>query len=64
MLPKVSGPKYKNKKSCNIFDIGCTSFFPTKSLGCFGDGGALFTNNRLLAKKFLQIRQHGQKILF
>ena len=55
------GAKYKNKKSCNIFDIGCTSFFPTKSLGCFGDGGALFTNNKILAYKFFQIRQHGQK---
>ena len=55
------GARYKNKKSCNIFDIGCTSFFPTKSLGCFGDGGALFTNNKILAKKFFQIRQHGQK---
>ena len=55
------GAKYKNKKSCNIFNIGCTSFFPTKLLGGFGDGGALFTNNKVLAKKFLQIRQHGQK---
>ena len=36
-------------------------FFPTKLLGGFGDGGVLFTNNKVLAKKFLQIRQHGQK---
>ena len=50
MRPKVSGLNIKIKKAA-IFDIGCTSFFPTKSLGCFGDGGALFTNNRLLAKK-------------
>jgi len=55
------GSEYKSFKSCNIFDVGCTSFFPTKSLGCFGDGGAIFTNNKKLYMKFKQIRQHGQK---
>ncbi len=55
------GAMYKNQKSCGIFDIGCTSFFPTKSLGCFGDGGAIFTKEKKLYEKFKQIRQHGQK---
>ena len=55
------GSKYKNQKSCSIFNIGCTSFFPTKSLGCFGDGGSIFTNNKKIYLKAKQIRQHGQK---
>lgn len=44
-----------------IGDIGCTSFFPAKNLGCYGDGGALFTNNDLLAKKIRMIANHGQE---
>jgi UDP-2-acetamido-2-deoxy-ribo-hexuluronate aminotransferase len=40
-----------NKKSCSVGDIGCTSFFPSKPLGCFGDGGMCFTDNDELAKK-------------
>ena len=55
------GAGFKNKKSCNIFDIGCTSFFPTKTLGCFGDGGAIFTNKKLIAKNCNFLRKHGQK---
>ena len=55
------GSSYRNLKSGNLFDIGCTSFFPTKSLGCFGDGGAIFTNKKNLFSRFIQIRQHGQK---
>ena len=39
------GAKYKNKKSCSLGDISCTSFFPSKPLGCYGDGGACFTND-------------------
>ena len=42
--------KFENKYSCSLFDIGCTSFFPTKPLGCFGDGGAIFTNNKKIYK--------------
>lgn len=55
------GAQYKNRKSCNLSLIGCTSFFPTKPLGCYGDGGAVFTSDEDLAKKIRQIAQHGQK---
>ena len=47
------------KQSGTIGTIGCTSFFPSKNLGCFGDGGALFTNDDLLAKKLRAITNHG-----
>ncbi len=54
------GAEYKGKKSCNLSEIGCTSFFPSKPLGCYGDGGAIFTNNQLLAEKMISMRAHGQ----
>jgi UDP-2-acetamido-2-deoxy-ribo-hexuluronate aminotransferase len=54
------GATYKGKKSCNMSTIGSTSFFPSKPLGCYGDGGALFTNDDELAEKFRWIRVHGQ----
>jgi UDP-2-acetamido-2-deoxy-ribo-hexuluronate aminotransferase len=54
------GATYKGKKSCNLSTIGCTSFFPSKPLGCYGDGGAIFTNDAALAKKMYEIRIHGQ----
>lgn len=54
------GATYKGKKSCNLSTIGCTSFFPAKPLGCFGDGGALFTNNKELSDKIKSLRVHGQ----
>ncbi len=54
------GATYKGKKSCNLSTIGCTSFFPSKPLGCYGDGGAIFTNDDLLAKAIREIRVHGQ----
>lgn len=47
-----------------IGDIGCTSFFPTKNLGCFGDGGALMTNNDALAKKIRMTANHGQEVKY
>jgi UDP-2-acetamido-2-deoxy-ribo-hexuluronate aminotransferase len=47
-----------------IGDIGCTSFFPSKILGCYGDGGAMFTNNDLLAEKLRIIANHGSKIKY
>ena len=54
---------FKNKltHSGTIGDIGCASFFPTKNLGCFGDGGVIFTNNNKIAKRLTMIRNHGQK---
>ncbi|MBW1649568.1 MAG: DegT/DnrJ/EryC1/StrS family aminotransferase [Deltaproteobacteria bacterium] len=54
------GAEYKNKKSCGLTLIGCTSFFPSKPLGCYGDGGACFTNDDTIAKKLKEIRDHGQ----
>lgn len=47
-----------------IGDIGCTSFFPSKNLGCFGDGGAIFTNNDELAVNLRMIANHGQKVKY
>ena len=55
------GATYEGKKSCNLSTIGSTSFFPSKPLGCYGDGGALFTNDDELAEKFRWIRVHGQE---
>lgn len=54
------GATYKGQKSCGLTTIGCTSFFPSKPLGCYGDGGACFTNDDELAKKMREIRIHGQ----
>lgn len=54
------GALYKNKKSCNLSDIGTTSFFPAKPLGCYGDGGAVFTNDDTLAQKIRILLNHGQ----
>jgi len=50
----------KTKKSGTIGDIGCTSFFPSKNLGCYGDGGALYTDNDELAALIRKIANHGQ----
>lgn len=54
------GASYKGRKSCNLSTIGCTSFFPSKPLGCYGDGGAIFTNDDDLAVVLRQIARHGQ----
>ena len=58
------GANYTNEgetvKTGTIGDIGCTSFFPSKNLGCFGDGGAIFTNDDELASKIRIISNHGQ----
>lgn len=58
------GATYKGKKSCNLSDFGCTSFFPSKPLGCYGDGGALFTNDDSLAEKARIILAHGSKVRY
>jgi len=54
------GATYKGKKSCNLTTVACTSFFPSKPLGCYGDGGAIFTNDESLATVIRQIARHGQ----
>lgn len=54
------GATYKGRKSCNLSTIGCTSFFPSKPLGCYGDGGAIFTNDDDIALACKEIRVHGQ----
>lgn len=51
----------EKKKTGTIGDIGCTSFFPSKNLGCYGDGGAIMTNNDDLAAKIRMIANHGQE---
>lgn len=56
--------KMKNKKMAKagtIGDVGCTSFFPSKNLGCFGDGGAMFSNDKELAEQLQIIANHGMK---
>jgi UDP-2-acetamido-2-deoxy-ribo-hexuluronate aminotransferase len=54
------GALYRNKRSCALSTFGATSFFPSKPLGCYGDGGALFTNDTQLAQAAREIRVHGQ----
>ena len=54
------GATYNGKKSCNLSTIGCTSFFPSKPLGAYGDGGAIFTNDDELALKIRMLQNHGQ----
>lgn len=54
------GATYKGRKSCGLSTFGATSFFPSKPLGCYGDGGALFTDDAALAQAAREIRVHGQ----
>lgn len=54
------GALYKGKRSCNTSNFGCTSFFPAKPLGCFGDGGAIFMDNQKDYEKVKAMRVHGQ----
>ncbi len=54
------GATYQGRKSCNLSTFGCTSFFPSKPLGCYGDGGAIFTDDDELAQASREIRVHGQ----
>jgi UDP-2-acetamido-2-deoxy-ribo-hexuluronate aminotransferase len=54
------GATYQGRKSGNLSTIGCTSFFPSKPLGCYGDGGAVFTSDEKLATAMREIRVHGQ----
>jgi UDP-2-acetamido-2-deoxy-ribo-hexuluronate aminotransferase len=54
------GASYQGRRSCNLSTVGCTSFFPSKPLGCYGDGGAIFTSDDALAQAMREIRVHGQ----
>lgn len=54
------GASYKGRKSCALSEIACTSFFPSKPLGAYGDGGACFTDDDALAAKMRQVMNHGQ----
>jgi UDP-2-acetamido-2-deoxy-ribo-hexuluronate aminotransferase len=54
------GARYRSRRSGNLSTLGCTSFFPSKPLGCYGDGGAIFTHDDALAQACREIRVHGQ----
>jgi UDP-2-acetamido-2-deoxy-ribo-hexuluronate aminotransferase len=54
------GARYKGRQSCNLSTLACTSFFPSKPLGCYGDGGAIFSSDDALAQACREIRVHGQ----
>ena len=54
------GARYRGRPSCGLSTIGCTSFFPSKPLGCYGDGGAIFTDDDSLAMAMRELRVHGQ----
>ena len=56
------GATYFDKKSCSLGDISATSFFPAKPLGCYGDGGAIFTDNEKYYEKLLSLRVHGKGV--
>ena len=58
------GAKHRDKKSGNLSTLACTSFFPAKALGGYGDGGAVFTNNNQLAIKIRKLLNHGQNKLY
>lgn len=58
------GARYQGKASCNLSEFGCTSFFPSKPLGCYGDGGAIFTSDDGLAEACREIRVHGQRVRY
>lgn len=55
------GADYRGRKSCNVSAIACTSFYPSKPLGCYGDGGAIFVSDAKLAGIMRELRTHGQE---
>ncbi len=59
-VAQAFGAEYKGEKTCGLTEVGATSFFPAKPLGCYGDGGAVFTNDAELHEKLVSIRVHGQ----
>ena len=58
------GATYHGRRSCGLTRLGCTSFFPSKPLGCYGDGGAIFTTDAGLADNLRSIRNHGQSVRY
>ena len=56
------GATYNGNRSLGLSDVGCTSFYPSKPLGCYGDGGACFTNDDALAEKLRMAANHGQRV--
>ncbi len=58
------GAEYKGKKVCSFGDVACISFFPSKNLGCYGDGGMVVTNNDELHEKVRMIASHGSKVRY
>ena len=56
------GANYKGSKACSFGDAAATSFYPAKPLGCYGDGGAVFTNNSSLHEELVSLRVHGQAL--
>ena len=61
---KYTFPNGHNKFTGTLENIGTTSFYPSKNLGCYGDGGAIFTNDDSLAEKLRMIVNHGEKIKY
>jgi len=61
---QAMGASYKAKKVSGIGDIGCVSFFPSKNLGCFGDGGIMVTNDKGLAERMKMIASHGSRVRY
>lgn len=58
------GAKQNGKRSCNLSIVAGTSFFPAKPLGCYGDGGAIFTNDEKMYKTMKEIREHGSEVRY
>lgn len=58
------GAEYKGKKVCSFGDVACISFFPSKNLGCYGDGGMVVTNNDELHERIRMIASHGSKVRY
>ncbi|HBG45713.1 MAG TPA: transcriptional regulator [Deltaproteobacteria bacterium] len=58
------GAKYKGRRAGSIGDLGCLSFYPTKNLGCFGDGGMVTTNSPKLAERLKMLRVHGSRVRY
>lgn len=54
------GAEYRKRKAGSLADIGCTSFFPAKPFGCYGDGGMVFTDNKVFAETIFSLREHGK----